>query len=491
MRKRFDQQILLKQTPIERVKIPTNSRDELPPILRALQWVFQTPEVNEEIFELLEKSIQSGNNHTGRPGMDLWQILVLGIIRLGLDCDYDRLAHIANYDRLVRQILGLPCFSDVDEDKAFQAKTICENVNLIDKELLAKVNNIIALHGHAIIKKNEKEKLELKTDTYVVETNVHYPSDLNLLWDANRKAIELCAKLCEALKINGWRKYKNWLRKLKKLMRRCSKIITAGGPNKEQRVFKVVSEYLEESQQAANKVQATLERLSQINLKSTTLIKILEIKNFQKMQLKHIDLIERRLLKNETIAHEEKIFSLFEEHTQFIKKGKQRPNVELGHKLQVTSDQTGLILDYQRLKDETESSTLLGLVKRIKERFGEESILSLSADKGASEKETTEQLREQIAEVIIAKRGKKNKKEQELESAKRFKKLRNAHSAIESNINSLEHHGLNRCPDKGLGGYDRYIGFGILSYNLHKIGNKLNEQEQRQKQRRDKRRKAA
>jgi len=63
--------------------------------------------------------------------------------------------------------------------------------------------------------------------------------------------------------------------------------------------------------------------------------------------------------------------------------------------------------------------------------------------------------------------------EKERESTPRWKKLRNQHSAVESNINSLEHHGLNRCPDKGLSGYRRYVGFGVLAYNLHKIGAKL------------------
>lgn len=99
MRCRFSSQLTLNQTPIERVKIPSKSRDELPPILLALQWIFTTPKVNEQIFSLLEKKILADKKDTGRPGMDLWQILVLGTIRLGLNCDYDRLAQ-------VRQNLG-------------------------------------------------------------------------------------------------------------------------------------------------------------------------------------------------------------------------------------------------------------------------------------------------------------------------------------------------------------------------------------------------
>ena len=96
MRKRFDCQLNLGQTPIERIEIPLKSRDELPPILAGLQWIFLTPEVKEEIFQVLEKKVQGDKQQTGRPGMELWHILVRGITRMGLDCDYDRLEHKAN-----------------------------------------------------------------------------------------------------------------------------------------------------------------------------------------------------------------------------------------------------------------------------------------------------------------------------------------------------------------------------------------------------------
>ena len=92
MRKRFEPQLALGQIPIDQVRIPTKSRDEMPPVLRGLQWIVQTPEVNEQIFALLETKVIGTKQATGRPGMDLWQILVLGVVRLALDCDDDRLS---------------------------------------------------------------------------------------------------------------------------------------------------------------------------------------------------------------------------------------------------------------------------------------------------------------------------------------------------------------------------------------------------------------
>ena len=208
MRCRFSSQLTLNQTPIERVKIPSKSRDELPPILLALQWIFTTPKVNEQIFSLLEKKILADKKDTGRPGMDLWQILVLGTIRLGLNCDYDRLEHIANYDSLVRQIMGVSAQLQEDESKHFHAKTICQNVNHVDADLLQQINEIVAQEGLSLVTKKD-EKLNVKTDTFVVETNIHFPTDINLLWDANRKCIELCVLLCAVLGIGSWRKHKD------------------------------------------------------------------------------------------------------------------------------------------------------------------------------------------------------------------------------------------------------------------------------------------
>ncbi len=80
-----------------------------------------------------------------------------------------------------------------------------------------------------------------------------------------------------------------------------------------------------------------------------------------------------------------------------------------------------------------------------------------------------------ISEVIMPKRGKKNAQEAEREKSKKFVALRRQHSAVESQINALEHHGLDRCLDVGLEGYLRYVGYGVLAYNLHVIGRKLLE----------------
>jgi IS5 family transposase len=161
MRKRFDPQLELGQTPIERVALPLKSRDELPPILAGLQWIFKTPEINTAVFALLEESILGDKQATGRPGMDLWHILVLGVARLGLDCDYDRLEYLANYDGLLRQIMGLPALGCPED--SFHHKTISENICHIDAELLEKINAIIVEHGLPELKKTRPKTSRLNS----------------------------------------------------------------------------------------------------------------------------------------------------------------------------------------------------------------------------------------------------------------------------------------------------------------------------------------
>jgi hypothetical protein len=199
---------------------------------------------------------------------------------------------------------------------------------------------------------------------------------------------------------------------------------------------------------------------------------------------KHIDLVDRRLIQGEKIPHQEKVFSIFETYTEMIKKGKLHPNVELGKKVLVTTDQYHLLVDYQVMDGISDSETVGDLADRILDKYAVE---SWSFDKGFYNKKNKESLKRKVREVIMPKKGKRNNAECVEESAPSFKKIRNRHSAVESNINELEHRGLNRCPDRGYGHFKRYVGLGICAYNLKKIGKELIEiarREEKKEQRR-------
>lgn len=329
MRQRFEPAPGLNLTPIEKIVLPIRSRDELPPILAGLQWIWSHPTLKAEIFALLETKILAGKKATGRPGMALWQILVLGVVRLGLDADWDRMEDLANHHSLLRQMLGLPAAPWAEEAKAFHHQTLRDNVALLDEELLREINARVAAAGREVFAKKggaALEPLAIKVDTYVLETDVHFPTDLNLLWDAGRKCVDLIEKYRDQFgyQLPGWRKAKDWRRRLKALERMTSKTVYGGGAQKEKRVQAAVREYLSAGRELSAKVRVSLLGLCD---QAVDLVHWKALEYFHRMLDKHLDLVERRLLQEEKIPAAEKVFSLFEPHTEWIQKGKQRPNV--------------------------------------------------------------------------------------------------------------------------------------------------------------------
>ena len=117
MRQGFEQQMSLRTVAIADVKFPLKSRDELPPVLMALQYIFVTPELNEKVFALLEKKICSGKKKTGRKGMDLWHILVLAVVRHACNINWDTLECWSNYHELIGRVMGVHATALMEEDK--------------------------------------------------------------------------------------------------------------------------------------------------------------------------------------------------------------------------------------------------------------------------------------------------------------------------------------------------------------------------------------
>ncbi len=142
--------------------------------------------------------------------------------------------------------------------------------------------------------------------------------------------------------------------------------------------------------------------------------------------------------------------------------------MELGHKVLIATDQYHFILHHQVIEGKADAALTIPLSDAL--LSGYRNIESLSLDKGFYSKQNKELLSLSIPQLVMPKKGKLNAMEKEEESQKKFKKLRNLHSAVESNINQLEHNGLDKCPDKGLKNYKRYVNLGILSYNLHRLG---------------------
>lgn len=196
---------------------------------------------------------------------------------------------------------------------------------------------------------------------------------------------------------------------------------------------------------------------------------------------RQINQIERRVINGEKIPHEEKVFSIFEEHTEWISKGKAGVPVELGLRVCVIEDSHGFILHHQVMQKQTDDQIAVAMVTGGQTRFP--TLRGCSFDKGFHSPADQIALREQLDQVVLPKKGRCNKAELEREAETAFKSARRQHSAVESAINALEAHGLDTCPDHGIDGFERYVSLAILSRNLQKIGAEL-QQKARNRERR-------
>jgi hypothetical protein len=269
-------------------------------------------------------------------------LFVLAQLRLSKQLSYDELHLQANYNKLVRQVMGVERalgFAEI----TFAYQTIVDNVSLLDNETLKQINAVIVSFGQGeIFQKKEAEALRLKTDSFVVESNVHFPTDYNLLWDSGRKCIDMIGKIeAKYGGLAGWRKLSYWRLRLKSQMRILGKACGSGGKKKEERVKSCATIYLHTAGLLSKKIKENMQDLPIMDVSDLSTVLFLE--SYHMLLNKHIDLVERRLLKGETIPQAEKMFSIFEPYTEWITKGKLRPSVELGKKVNLTTDQNHLI----------------------------------------------------------------------------------------------------------------------------------------------------
>ena len=230
--------------------------------------------------------------------------------------------------------------------------------------------------------------------------------------------------------IGGWRKLSNWRQELKGLMRELGKASSSGGKGKKDRMKNAARKYIKKANALVAKLKTTLQELPIQDIEDLAVVYTLE--RFMPLIEKHIGLVERRIIKGEEIPHEEKLFSIFETYTEWIKKGKSRPNVELGEKLNITTDQYNLIIDYQIMDHEQDRDIVLILAERILRKY---KVDIWSFDKGYWNKDNKQILQLVVDKVVMPKLGKKSKAEQKEETSRGFKKYKNLHSSIESNIN--------------------------------------------------------
>ena len=202
MRKVIEPQMLIGEISIADIQFDLRSRDEIPKLLIGLQEIYRVRHVRKKVFEALKDLVpEEVSPDKGRRGMNLWTILVLGVLRLVCGWDFDKLTEIANNHITLRLMLGNSPFG---KPFRYALQTVKDNIKLFKPEILDKINQIAVNHGHDVI--GNTDVLNGSCDSFVVETDVHFPTDINLLLDALRKIIFIIMALCKENGITVWRK---------------------------------------------------------------------------------------------------------------------------------------------------------------------------------------------------------------------------------------------------------------------------------------------
>lgn len=493
MRAVLNPQLTLTETDIGAIEINLRSRDDIPKLLLGLQHLYIHREIRDEVFAILKEVVPNKVNGkgkaglgVGRPGMDQWRILVLGSLRLCLNMDYDRLVELANYHVTIRRMMGHPgAVSDLDPSE-YTVQTVKDNLRLFTPEVLGRINEVVVRSGHELVKKKDSrkysEKLSARVDSFVVETDVHYPTDVNLLLDAIRKVVTICGRACAARGWSEWRQYQHNVRAFKRQCRKLYKLKRSSARDEAKRAARnqeieaAHRDCIEQAQayvERARETRVELEKEAKINL--VVSLELKELDRFMRHAERQIDQIRRRVLEGQTIPHDEKVFSVFEEHTEWIAKGKAGVPVELGLKVAVVEDQYRFILNHRVLERTEDVEAAVPLIEETQNQYGR--LASASFDKGFHSAENQTDLNKIIPLVVLPKKGKLDTEEIERESDPDFIRLRKKHAAVESAINALEHHGLDRCLDHGITGFKRYVALAILARNVLRLGQIMHQDE--------------
>lgn len=483
MRKVYKEQMEIGETGISDIGFDLGSRDEIPKLLMGLQHIYTDKNTWNEVHDILENVTPAGvDPDNGREGMDYWQILVLATLKLNCKWDYDKLKEIADNHIRLRQMLG---HSILDYDKVYALQTLKDNVALLTPELLDNISQVVVKSGHRLLGKSEEDPIHARCDSSVVRTNIHHPTDISVLLDAMRVVIRLVSRICAEEGITWWRQSNKAYKNLKKKYRKAQNLKKSNSedPKKVEQKKKAIDEayraYLETSVCFLLKAVAIVEYLRNNGYRNEFILQ--EIDRNVGHAERQIDQTYRRVILDEKIPHEEKVFSIFEEHTEWISKGKAGVPQELGLSVCFLEDQYGFIIHHQVMERQADADIAVPFIEKAKGKHP--NLFGCSFDKGFYTPENRRRLYEFLDKLTLPKKGRLSKKDKTIEYSEEFIKARRQHSAVESAINALQNHGLDRCPDRGLDGFKRYVSLAVLARNIQIMGHIIQQQEKKRQER--------
>jgi transposase, IS5 family len=407
----------------------------------------ENPRIPALVLQDLRGTI--GRSGAGREGMPAEQVLRAAILKQRNLWTYDEISfHLAD-SQTYRAFCGLGPF-----DPSPKRSTLQRNIKSLTESTWEQINRSLMRYARELRIENGRK---IRTDATPVESNIHAPSDSSLLWDAVRVLNRLLLRAHENF---GIRRFPNRTRRAK---RRALEIQTAK-PNQKRKRVKAYRDLLHVTRETMGYAREAMDRLG-------TCPEILapalaaEIGHYVKLTERVVDQTERRVLHGEEVPAEEKIFSLFEAHTDIIIKD--RRDIFYGHKLTVTGGRSGLILDWVIEDGNPADSTLaVRMIERQQEIYGRVPR-QVAFDGGYASKDNLREIKELgVKDVSFSKKRGLDVLDM-VKSHWVYRSLRNFRAGIESWISFLKRSfGLERAYWRGQEGFARYVGASIVAANL-------------------------
>jgi hypothetical protein len=488
MRKPFDPQQRLDCDTVGNVRLNLDCRDEIVPILRALQHIYSQPELRDDVLRAIARDVnRTSSRKRGRCGLHYWQILVLAAVRLGCNLDYDKLQDLAEQHRALRQIMGI---GDWDEQVTFDWRRIRDNLTKIRPETLERINHLVVAAGHELAPEAAQT---VRADSFVVQTNIHYPSESSLIRDGLQKILTLGATLAFLLGVGGWRQHKHLYRKVKKLAREIERIAARKGAEYHERLKAPYRELLTLAETIVDRAETLRIAVpSAAAVDPEVLALDAELAVFLDRTRHVCGTARRRVLEGQKVPNREKLFSIFEPHTQLYKRGKANEPVQFGRQVLVYEDGAGFITHaYLLPRDADDRDVVVDQTRRLQARLGGR-IRRASFDRGFHTPKNQRELAQIIEHPCLPMPGRHQAAQQAQAASIEFRQARQRHPGIESAIAALQAgNGLLRCRDRSERGFRRYLQLGVLGRNLHLLGKLLIAQDRCDSPAAQSRRKAA
>ena len=364
----------------------------------------------------------------------------------------DVVVRIENSDFL-RSFVGLG-FAKPMMDFSFVGKAFAA----LSGETWHAVNQSLARHAK---KKAWISGEKLRTDSTAYESNIHYPTDSSLLWDSFRvlcRTLRRLQKACPKLGLTH-RYHDKKVKKLAFYIARNAKSRSKATQRQVKRTYRLLIERVAWIAGISNEVQ---------KLFAHAILEVLELVLYTPVAERIVDQAQRRIFDGEIVPSNEKVYSLFEEHTELLKRGKAGKPVEFGHKVLIAQTGEKFITHYKVMPEREEDKDLLeATLEAHRSLFGKLPD-TLAADKGFyASVEQLKGLEKKITTVSICKKGRRTKKEEEREHGEEFKAGQAFRAGVEGTISVLKRaFKLNRCLFKGYKNFASSVGCAVFCHNL-------------------------